>query len=392
MIPIDAKANCSKVRAAMVVAVSLLSWGCASLGDRMICRTLIDPPYETGPAAAQLHQELSVVDLHADTLLWNRDLLQRSSHGHVDLPRLLEGNVALQVFGVVNSLPFPLKMENNRDGYDLTGTLASWQGWPQETHSSRLQRALFQADKLAGRVQASDGAIKMLLTRQDMEALLDARAGGEQMVGALLSLEGAQALEGDAGNFNRLFDAGFRMIGLVHLHDNEMAGSVHGQARHGLTKEGRRLVRQMLDRGVIIDLAHASPQTILDVLAISHLPVVASHGGVRGTCDSARNLADEHVRMIAESGGVIGIGLYEYATCGKTLQDTVRAMRYTVDLVGVDHVSLGSDFDGAAAFIDVSGLAMLTETMLEEGFSEAEISAIMGGNALRVLRQVLPVE
>ena len=390
MVKFDASAFFRKVRVAVVAAILSIQCGCAALSDRIICRTLIDPPYETDPAAARLHRMLTVVDLHADTLLWNRDLLQRASHGHVDLPRLQEGNVALQVFGVVNSLPFPLRMENNRDGYDITGTLASWQGWPRETHKSRLQRALFQADKLADRVQTANGAFKMITTRQDLEALLAARAGGEQIVGALLSLEGTQALEGDAGNFDRLFDAGFRMMGLVHMHDNEMAGSVHGQTRHGLTAEGRRLIRHMLDRGVIIDLAHASPQTIRDVLALSHVPVIASHGGVRGTCDSVRNMTDEDVRMIAESGGVIGIGLYEYATCGKTIEDTVRAMRYVVDLVGVEHVALGSDWDGSAAVINASGLAMLTEAMLEEGLTEPEIAAILGGNALRVFRQVLP--
>ena len=114
-----------KLLVVMYAAIVSSQFGCAALSDRIICRTLIDPPYEAEPSAVQLHQALTVVDLHADTLLWNRDLLQRASHGHVDLPRLQEGNVALQVFGVVNSLPFPLKMENNRDGYDITGALAS---------------------------------------------------------------------------------------------------------------------------------------------------------------------------------------------------------------------------------------------------------------------------
>lgn len=390
MLNVDANSVCRKLPLVAAAAILSIQSGCAALGDRIICRTLIDPPYETKPAATQLHQTLTVVDLHADTLLWNRDLLQRASHGHVDLPRLQEGNVALQVFGVVNSLPFPLKMENNRDGYDITGSLASWQGWPRKTHHSRLQRALFQADKLAGRVKASNGALKMITSRQDMEVLLAARSSGEQVVGAMLSLEGAQALEGDSANFEQVFEAGFRMIGLVHMHDNEMAGSVHGQTRHGLTAEGRRLVRQLLDKRVIIDLAHSSPRTIADVLDMSHRPVIASHGGVRGTCDSVRNLADEHVRMIAATGGVIGIGLYEYAICGKTIEDTVRAMRYVADLVGVEHVALGSDFDGSAAVINVSGLAMLTEAMQKDGFTEPEIAAIMGGNALRVFRQTLP--
>lgn len=366
--------------------------GCSTVGDRLICRTLIDPPYETTPAAAQLHQTLTVVDLHADTLLWNRDLLQRASRGHVDLPRLTEGNVAFQVFGVVTGIPFPLGMDNNRDGYDITGLLASWQGWPPETHDSRLQRALFQAEKLDDRVRASNDALRLISNRHDLEAVLEARKRGGKVIGAMLSLEGTHALEGDPANFERLFDAGFRIIGLVHLFDNDMAGSVHGQQKHGLTAKGRDLIQRVINREAIIDLAHASPETISDVLAMVDRPVMASHGGVRGTCDSVRNLADEHIRAIAATEGVIGIGLYEYATCGKTLEDTVRAMRYVADLVGVEHVALGSDFDGSAAFINVSGLPMLTETMLKSGFTEKEIAAIMGGNALRVFRQALPDE
>ncbi|UCH22786.1 MAG: membrane dipeptidase, partial [Deltaproteobacteria bacterium] len=188
--------------------------GCSTLGDRLICRTLIDPPYKTTPAAARFHQTLTVVDLHADTLLWNRDLLQRASRGHVDLPRLKEGNVAIQVFGVVTGVPFPLSMDNNRDGYDIIGLLASWQRWPPETHDSRLQRALLQAEKLVNRVKASNGALKMIINRQDLMTVLAARKHGEKVIGAMLSLEGTHALEGDLTNFERLFDAGFRIIGL----------------------------------------------------------------------------------------------------------------------------------------------------------------------------------
>jgi len=144
---------------------------------------------------------------------------------------------------------------------------------------------------------------------------------------------------------------------------------------------------------MIIDLAHASPKTIDNILAMVDRPVVASHVGVRGTCDTARNLADRHIRGIASTDGVIGIGLFRYATCGKALNDTVRAMRYVADLVGVEHVALGSDFDGAVTtVVDSSGLVMLSEALLQEGFSEVEVTAIMGGNALRVFRQTLPVK
>jgi microsomal dipeptidase-like Zn-dependent dipeptidase len=374
----------------LVVVLAVLTFNaCARMPDRLLTGTVHKPPYEPDPSAANVHQSLTVVDLHADQLLWNRDLLERASRGHVDLPRLQEANVALQVFGAVTGVPFPLKMEGNRDRGDAIAKLAKWQDWPEETHDSRLQRALYQAEKLADRIDASGGALVWIKDLGDLETLLAVRARGEPVIGAMLGLEGAHALEGDAANTDVLFAAGFRMIGLVHLFDNEMAGSSHGEEEYGLTDEGREVVRRALSAGMIIDLAHASEQAIDDTLAMVDRPVVASHGGVRGTCDTARNLADRHIRAIASTGGVIGIGVYKYATCGKKLEDTVEAMRYVADLVGVEHVALGSDFDGTKTMIDVTGLVMLTQALLDGGFTEEEIGAIMGGNALRVFRRTL---
>lgn len=374
----------------VVLAVFVFTSG-ARLVDRLINSVYLDPPYRASEQAQELHNQLQVVDLHADPLLWQRDLLQKTSYGHVDLPRLQQGNVALQVFGVVTGVPFPLRMENNRDRWDLISLLATLQGWPKPARDSRLQRALYQAGKLHAYSQASEGGLKLIKTVQDLDALLALRSNGQKVVGGMLSLEGTHALEGEPANIETLFAAGFRMLGLVHLFNNQMAGSAHGDRMHGLTKKGRAMLQRALSLGMIIDLAHASAQTLDDVLAVVDRPVVASHGGVRGTCDTARNLADRHVRAIANSGGVIGIGLYNYATCGKTLQDTVRAMRYVAELVGVEHVALGSDFDGAVtAVMDASGLSLLTEALMDNGFSAEEIRAIMGGNVLRVFRSVLP--
>ena len=364
--------------------------GCSTMGERLVAQTIDPGHYQATPQAAALHRSLTIVDLHADTLLWTRDLLQRGQRGHVDLPRLQEANVALQTFGVVTAVPFPLSMEDNNDGMDMLRLLSSWQNWPQATRKSRFERAIYQAGKLDDRIDASGGQLRSVRTVADLDLLLDARASGERSIGALLSLEGVHALEDNVDNFEHLFDAGFRIFGLVHLFDNTMAGSVHGTGRHGLSEAGRELVRRIQARGAIVDLAHSSVATVDDVLAMTAAPVIVSHGGVRGTCDSVRNLSDEQVRGIARSGGVIGIGLYKYATCGNSVDFTVRAMRYVADLVGVDYVALGSDFDGAKAMIDVTGLVLLTQALRDDGFSEAEIAAIMGGNSLRVLRAVLP--
>lgn len=376
------------------LAISYLpASACRWLADRMLNTVIENPPYEANVVATKLHKQLTIVDLHSDFLMWNRDLLQRSSHGHVDVPRLLEGNVSLQVFSVVTAVPFPAKLENNEDKGDVLNLITQSKDWPQVTHTSRLQRALYQADKLANFIQASEGKLKLICDQQDLQMLLRERAQGSQVIGTLLSLEGTHALEGTVENIGRLYQAGFRLLGLAHFIDNAMAGSVHGIQKQGLTDKGQQLIRRAVELGMIIDLSHSSTQAIDDVLAIVNVAVIASHGGVRGTCDTVRNLEDRHIHAIANSGGIIGIGLYKQATCSSALIDIVRAMRYISDLVGVDHVALGSDFDGSVATVfDASGWVKLTEALLNAGFTTEEVRAIMGGNAIRVFKQILPAK
>lgn len=379
------------VRVLMVTVVTMFFAGCATTFDRSINDVSIDPPYNFNTETRKLHNRLNIIDLHADPLLWKRDLLERNSYGHVDLPRLQDGNVALQVFGVVTGVPFPLKMEGNQDRKDLITLLAKWGDWPENTQQSRLQRAIYQAEKLKNAIAGSNEKLILIENRGDLEKLLTARAVGEKVVGGMLSLEGAHGLDGEVANIDVLFNAGFRMLGLVHLMDNDMAGSTHGHEKHGLTEKGRAMLARAQDLGMIIDLGHASAKTFDEVIGVVDRPVISSHGGVRVTCDTPRNLTDEQIRAIASTGGVVGIGLYEYATCGESIADTVKAIRHVADLAGVEHVALGSDFDGATeTVVDVTGLPLLTEALLEDGFSPEDINAIMGTNAIRVFRQILP--
>ena len=369
----------------------LTTGGCVTLVDTVINDTSLDPPYTVSDATRVVHDQLQVVDLHADPLLWSRDLLERHGYGHIDLPRLQEGKTALQVFGVVTGVPFPISLENNRDHWDLITLLTAFQALPVEVQQSRLQRALYQAGKLRRSIDASGQQLTLIRTRRDLEKLVALRGQGQPVIGAMLSLEGLHALEGDVANLERLHDAGFRMLGLAHLFDNDMAGSAHGVGKQGLTGKGRALVERAVRRGMIIDLAHASGQTIDDVIAMVDTPVVSSHGGVRGTCDTARNLADRHIQAIARSGGVVGLGIYQWATCGTTMQDVVKAVRHVVNLAGIEHVALGTDFDGAVeTVVDATGLPLLTEALLADGFTPQQIRALMGENALRVFRQTLP--
>jgi membrane dipeptidase len=348
---------------------------------------------EVSARARELHRELLVVDLHADSLLWGRDLLRRSRHGQVDIPRLIEGNVALEVFAATTKLPRHLNIEHNADRSDDVTLLALGAGWPPATWRSLLARALYLASRADAFADRSDGRFMIIRSQRDLDAYLERRRSAPAITAGLLAIEGAHALNGDPANVEVVADAGFRMMSPSHFFDNAFGGSAHGLAKGGLTPAGRQMVERMEARGMVADVAHASAATIDDVLAMASRPVVASHTGVRGTSDNARNLSDTHLRGIADTGGLIGIGFWRTATGGDDVAAIARAIRHATNVAGVEHVGLGSDFDGAVAQpIDATGVVRITDALLEAGFDDDQVAAVMGGNALRVLAATLPDE
>jgi len=354
--------------------------------------SLIRPaPYPAGAPATGLHNTLFVADLHDDALLWNRDLLSRYARGHSDLPRQLDGHMGLQVFATVTKTPKGLNYERNGSDTDSITMLVMAQRWPVATWNSLLQRALYQSEKLQRAAADSQGQLVFVKSQADLANFVQAWTRDPHRVAAVLATEGLHPLEGKLENVDRLFDAGFRITGLTHFFDNEVGGSAHGLQKGGLTPFGREVVARLESKGMLIDLAHASRPLIDDVLAMAKRPVLVSHTGVEGTCPGPRNLTDDHLRRIAATGGVVGIGYWDGAVCDPTVPSIVKAIRYAVDKVGVDHVALGSDFNGATHMpFDVTGLPQLTEGLLQAGFSEADIRAIMGGNVQRLLLQYLP--
>jgi microsomal dipeptidase-like Zn-dependent dipeptidase len=337
--------------------------------------------------AKALHKTLNIVDLHSDTLMWNRDLNDSASRGHMDLPRLQEGNVALQLFSSVTKTPKGQNYDGNSDKTDNITLLAIAQLQPLKTWSSLVERSLYHAQKLDDAVVASNNAIKAVDSAGQLDALLSARQKDQRAVGAMLTIEGLQNLEGKASNLERLYDAGFRMAGLTHFFDNELAGSMHGLKKGGLTPFGRDIVRRMEAKGMIIDIAHLSHKGVAEVLAMATRPVVSSHGGVQATCKVNRNLTDDEVRGVAKTGGVIGIGYWDGALCSTDPRAAAKAMKHVRDLVGIQFVALGSDYDGATTVrFDTSQLVQVTQALMDEGFTAAEIRAAMGENALRVIR------
>lgn len=372
---------CAGLFGLVLLTLSALHFGVLPYVDGQRNAVLIRPPYPVSTVTRAFHDSAFVADLHADALLWARDLRSRNSRGQVDLPRLKEGGVDLQVFSVVSKVPRPMSLVSNDSDTDSLPLLflAAWR--TPATWFSPKARALAQAHELA---RLTDGAqLTLVLRRQDLS--------GPGIKG-LLSLEGMHALEGGAEDaLLQLHAAGFRMMGLAHFTDNAVAGSAHGLHKHGLTPLGRRLIPRMEALGITVDLAHASPAAIAETLDIATKPVVVSHGGAAGNCQGPRNLPDDMLRRIAANGGVIGIGFWEGAICDASVQGIVEAILYAIKVAGVDHVGLGSDFDGSVATpFDASGLPLLTEALLASELSEADVRKVLGGNVRRVLAANLP--
>lgn len=374
----------------LLLAIAAFFLAVPQILDRRLNR-ISGVPSPPSDRATRLHQSLFIIDLHADTLLWDRDLLARNTRGHVDVPRLIDGHVAIQAFTIVTKVPRGLNIEKNDDRTDLVFWIAIAERWPIATWTSLKARTLYQAAKLDSAAARSNGSLTVIRTAADLTEYIKRRSANPVCTAGFLGIEGAQALEGDLNNIDVFFDHGIRMMAPTHFFDNDIGGSAHGLVKGGLTPKGVEMIKRMQAKSMIVDLAHSSSAVIRDVLAISTRPVVVSHTGVKGNCDNTRNLSDDQLVGIAKTGGVIGIGYWEQAICGNDAKAIARAIRYTANLVGVAHVALGSDFDGAVTTpFDAAGMIAITDALIEQGFSDDEIRLIMGGNALRVLKEGLP--
>ncbi len=384
-----------RVRAIVFIALAGMVASVAAFApyeaDRRANGVFTPRPAPPSPAAARLHQSLVVADLHADTLLWNRDLTKTHKHGHIDLPRLLEGNVALQAFSVVTKAPHGLNVEKNSGDSDQVTLLSIAQGMAPATWRSLLARATAQAERLRALEVASEGRFQVIDSAAALRAYLARRAADPRRSAGWLTLEGAHALEGKLDNLDVLYRAGFRMAAPTHFFDTELSGSQHGERKGGLTELGRAWVAGMEQRSMIIDLAHASDATFEQVLAMATRPVIVSHTGLRGTCPGRRNLSDDQLRAVARGGGLVGIGFWPTAVCGKDVKAIARAIAYAVKTVGERHVAYGSDFDGAVSTpLDAAGLAALTQALLDAGLTPEQIRRVAGENTIEFLLKNLP--
>lgn len=396
----------------MVMGLGACQYG-AELYDRQMnqIRPDLEAPVPK-PEDTAFHQSLLVADLHADTLKWERDLLERADFGHVDVPRLMEGNVGLQVFAIVTSSPirWPWRDCVRRGGIDNAAVLAALQGRP--AFSTRA-RALHQVERFkdaAARSKTGAGPeLRLIESAEDVHRLVADRQAGKDVIGGILAVEGAHWIGGgdaDAGevreDVRELFDSGVRVFAPTHRFDNDLAGSSEGCARYGLTEQGRVALAEAERLGMAVDLAHMSPAGIRDAAAMLERPFMVSHTGIQAGCEApcrpARNLSDDEIAHVIGSGGIIGVGFWPQAI-GRSIWRVADVMEHIMDIAEdlerepSRYVALGSDYDGSVTpLIDVSRLDVLTAVMRQRSdpFDDDAIRDIAGRNACRLFAMVLP--
>ncbi|MFO0680232.1 MAG: dipeptidase [Polyangiaceae bacterium] len=324
--------------------------------------------------ARAIHAAHPAIDLHADTLMWGRwlgyDMVERHESplpraafgGHVDLPRMTEGGMGAQFFGLV-SLPV---VPNTR-------------GLAAVIHE--------QIDVLDRVTAAHPGRLRLVRTASEIEA-----ARSEGVLGALLGIEGAHALEGDLDKLEAFARRGVRYLGLLHFSSNHAGHPAYGRGRRddsGLTPWGFELVERCDALDVIVDLSHINKRGFMDACRTTKRPPIVSHTGVLGAHEHWRNIDDEQLRAVADRGGVVGVIFYPRYLGGDGLEPVVKHLSHVIDVVGEDAAALGSDWDGmivpTKGLEDPRGLPDLTDALLRAGYTPERVGKILRGNVMRVL-------
>ena len=324
--------------------------------------------------AKALHAQYPPIDLHADTLAWSHllgyDLLARHEPplwraafgGHVDVPRLRDGGMGAQFFGLV-SLPLAARTK----------------GLGRVVHN--------QIDALCEAVQRRPGDLRLVRTAREIEAC---RRDGA--VAALLGIEGAHALEGDLSQVDVFARRGVRYLGLLHFSANDAGYPAYGPGKSdgsGLTRWGFDLVRRCESAGVLVDLSHINRRGFLDACTVATRPPIVSHTGVLGAFHHWRNIDDAQLRAVADKGGIVGVIFFPRYLGGDGLEPVVRHLRHILDVAGEEAPALGSDWDGLIVptreLRDPRGLPLLTDALLRARIPEKTIGNILRNNVMRVL-------
>jgi membrane dipeptidase len=319
-----------------------------------------------------LHRQSIICDGHCDTLMrvveGKLRLGERSAEGHLDLPRLREGGVTAQVFA--------LFLE---DRYLPAGA---------------AKQTLRMLDALYGELQTNSDTFMLAERAADIEK---AKAVGK--VAAVIGFEGAEALEGDLGLLRAFYRLGLRVITVTWSRRNQAAdGTYEARTGGGLTNFGLELVAECNRLGIVLDISHLAPAGARDLLNSSSDPIIASHSNAYALCPHPRNLSDEQLRALANKGGVVGVTFVPAFIVPEPGQASLDMLLdhidHIVQVAGIDHVALGSDFDGFGPNVplgleDVTCMPAITAGLGARGYSEAEIQRVLGLNFLRVFHQVV---
>lgn len=313
--------------------------------------------------------DFKIADCHCDTIRLmgtaNYDFGQQNCTGHIDLPRLRRGRVGLQFFALCVA--------------------------PYMQHSY-LHSALEQIAHYHRCLAANSRHLQSVENESDLQM-----AEREGRIAALLALEGAEPLENSLEMLEIFFSLGVRALSLTWNYRNQFADGISEEAAGGgLTRSGRKLVQALSGKGIILDLAHLSTRCFFEALDLTKRPPLVSHANARRICDHPRNLNDEQLKALASRGGVIGLSIYPRFISNKAeagLEQLLDHFVYIAELIGVEHLAFGSDFDGIDCTVngirDVSEYAALPEALLERGFHPSEVELIAWGNVIRILRENL---
>lgn len=353
---------------------------------------MIELPKREEERAIRLHKEAIVIDTHCDTLLQlvdtgnvierfmgvqpPRKLGERSEvgpgRGHVDLPKLIEGGIDCQTFALF--------------------------GGHTAQNLEALRIVMLKLDAFYNSIDENKDKIVQV---RNHDEIIEAHKTGK--IGALLSMESSEALMGEIGILRVFSKLGLRMLSFCWNWRTRFADGLFARrAESKLPEMGIKALEEMNRLGILLDVSHLSDSCFWDVVENIKDPFIASHSCCRALCDHPRNLTDDMLRAVAEKGGVIGINYASGFILPKeklgtgqraTIKNLVDHIDHVVKVVGPEYVGLGSDFDGItygpAGLEDVSKVPNITKVLVKRGYSDEDIIKILGGNHLRVFKQVL---
>jgi len=334
-----------------------------------------------------LHGRLLTLDTHCDTPMFfpqGIQFNQRDPRILVDLHKMDEGHQDAVIMAAY--LPQPKLGETFSSKVDVN--------WADNTQQSTAITPTVYADLIFDKIEdiVHDNSQYISIARTPADLYEDKRKGRKSI---MMAIENGLALEHNLANVKHFAQRGVVYITLCHNGDNDICDSAKGCNTHnGVSQYGEKVIAEMNDYGIMVDLSHASEKSFYDALQISRTPIVCSHSNCRALCDHPRNLTDDQLRALAARGGVAHTTLYAgfLRKDGQaTILDAIRHLEHAIDIMGIDNVGLGTDFDGdggVPGLADSSELINFTLHLLRRKYSEADIRKIWGGNWLRVMAQV----